>query len=578
MKKCILFFNFLFIILVQYTNAQSCITLGQTPPTAFPVCGTDTFYQTNVPICVNKTIKTFCTDGVPYTDKNPFWYKFTCYATGTLGFKITPNNLTDDYDWVLFDITNHNPNDVYDSTNLIVTYNWSGNTSTESARGYTGITGTDASATDSFVCSTNPKELGGAPPYSDASTFNKMPTIIKGHVYLLMVSHYTSSQSGYKLSFGGGTASITDPSLPTFLSASAICGGDKIYFKTSKRIKCSSIAANGTDFNLLPNNNINIDSAKGYGCDVGFDTDSIVLYLNTYLTPGNYTLIQKIGTDGNTLLDNCNSAIAVGDNTSFNINAQQLLKAGFTYNIAYGCREDVVYAYLGGRDISNFAWYVDSLVYTQPNIVISYKNFGNKTIKLVASNSVCIDSMVVNFNLPEPTIKAIFSGPEFACPNDTIRFKDESLGQLISWNWDFGNGVHSSLQSPPTQTYAAATTSKEIPIRLIVADASCSDTTYRLLKMVPNCYIAVPSAFTPNNDGLNDYLYPLNAYKAINLVFRVYNRYGQIVFEGRDRTAKWDGTFKGIQQAAGTYVWTLQYTEPDTGKWITQKGTAVLIR
>ena len=51
-------------------------------------------------------------------------------------------------------------------------------------------------------------------------------------------------------------------------------------------------------------------------------------------------------------------------------------------------------------------------------------------------------------------------------------------------------------------------------------------------------YIAGPSAFTPNNDGLNDYLYPLNAYKATNLLFKVYNRFGKLVFETKDCTKK----------------------------------------
>jgi gliding motility-associated-like protein len=67
---------------------------------------------------------------------------------------------------------------------------------------------------------------------------------------------------------------------------------------------------------------------------------------------------------------------------------------------------------------------------------------------------------------------------------------------------------------------------------------------------VNNCYIVVPSAFTPNHDGLNDYLYPLNAYKATNLIFRVYNRMGGLVCETQDWTRKCDGTISDIPQPA----------------------------
>jgi gliding motility-associated-like protein len=95
--------------------------------------------------------------------------------------------------------------------------------------------------------------------------------------------------------------------------------------------------------------------------------------------------------------------------------------------------------------------------------------------------------------------------------------------------------------------------------------------------VVNNCYIAVPSAFTPNHDGLNDYLYPLNAYKATNLNFIVYDRLGRILFETKDWTKKWDGTVAGMTQPAGTYVWILNYTDENNIK-VSLKGTTVLIR
>ncbi|MFR1445987.1 hypothetical protein ACLUYJ_20725, partial [Acinetobacter baumannii] len=87
---------------------------------AFPVCGSTTFTQQSVPICGGKSVHTLCTDGTPYTDKNPFWYKFTCYTAGTLGFVITPLAQNEDYDWQLFDITNHDPMDVYTDPSLYV--------------------------------------------------------------------------------------------------------------------------------------------------------------------------------------------------------------------------------------------------------------------------------------------------------------------------------------------------------------------------------------------------------------------------------------------------------------------------
>src|SRR5258706_14574687 len=125
MPRKILLAFFLLLLLHSHSWSQ-CTTLGQTPNTAFPVCGLDTFYQASVPECKNILVPVPCTDGNQYFDYNPFWYQFTCYQTGTFGFLITPEDLGDDYDWQLFDITGHNPNEVYTNPSLFVVGNWSG--------------------------------------------------------------------------------------------------------------------------------------------------------------------------------------------------------------------------------------------------------------------------------------------------------------------------------------------------------------------------------------------------------------------------------------------------------------------
>ncbi len=104
-----------------------CSALGQNPSTAFPVCGTSVFSQSTVPNCGGRDIPAkSCTDA-NYQDLNPFWYKFTCYKTGTLGFVITPVDQGDDYDWQIFDITGYDPSEVYTNSSLFVAENWSGN-------------------------------------------------------------------------------------------------------------------------------------------------------------------------------------------------------------------------------------------------------------------------------------------------------------------------------------------------------------------------------------------------------------------------------------------------------------------
>jgi len=198
----------------------------------------------------------------------------------------------------------------------------------------------------------------------------------------------------------------------------------------------------------------------------------------------------------------------------------------------------------------------------------------------VTDNDGCSDTAKVTIKvLNSVELAAGISGTEYLCrPYDSASFNEASTGIIIRRSWSFGNGQTDTTNKPPTQYYSIPDTEDDYFVRLAVIDTSgCTDTTYHIVKVASNCYIAVPTAFTPNGDGLNDYLYPLNAYKATNLVFRVFNRSGQLVFETRDWSRKWDGTLHGVQQSSGVYVWTLEYNDASNKK-ISLKGTTALIR
>jgi gliding motility-associated-like protein len=656
-------------------GAQTCTALGQTPSSAFPVCGVETFTQTNVPICTSHklTIPGCENDGNAYADKNPYWYRFTCYQTGTLGFLITPNNLGDDYDWMLYDITGKNPDEVFTNLSLIVTGSWAGTF---------GLTGASAAGVNFIQCASDPKD--------NKNAFSTMPTILVGHTYLLLVSHYTDSQSGYKLSFGGGTGVITDPLLPKMEKSWAGCGGVTVTIKTNKKMKCSSLATNASDFTLSPAV-ATIVSATGIGCSNSFDMDTVVLTMSNALPPGTYTVTIQNGQDGNTLLDNCNHTIPTGDNITFKVDPVQptpmdsikpvgcapdklelvfrrpincnsiaangsdftvtgstpvtitgatgncvngvttsifvqlsapiqsagnyqiqmkpgsdgntvidecgqqtpagptlpfstadTVNADFTYQLKYGCKADTLnFSHNGANGVNQWNWNFDnagSSKLKDPTFI--FTRFGSKLIKLVVSNGVCKDSVATTILL-DNEMKAAFGYPDILCPEDKAVFTDSSIGKIISWNWDFGNNNSSTMQNPLPETYPLVTTgkSKIYSIRLIVENnLHCFDTTVHQMKVVNSCYITVPNAFTPNGDSKNDYLYPLNAWKATNLEFYIYNRYGQVVFHTNNWTNKWDGRINGQLQSTAVYVWSLRYTLIDTGEKIFQRGTTVLIR
>jgi gliding motility-associated-like protein len=195
---------------------------------------------------------------------------------------------------------------------------------------------------------------------------------------------------------------------------------------------------------------------------------------------------------------------------------------------------------------------------------------------MVTDGSGCTAYGHVTITLRNSALKAMINGPDVACPGDVVLFKDTSVGKIISWDWDFGNGNTSDLQNPSVQQFPP--NNSLFSVNLTIADSTgCEQTAKKIIKAANNCFIAVPNAFTPNNDGLNDFLYPLNAYKATHLSFKVFDRWGRLVFETRDWTKKWDGKFNGVPQAAGVYVWMLTYTD-EKRKQVFLKGTVALIR
>lgn len=537
-------------------TAQTCSALGQNPGTAFPVCGIDTFSQQQVPLCGNRSLPHPCGGGIDLTDKNPFWYKFTCYTSGTLGFLITPDNLRDDYDWQLFDITGRPAQDVFTQKSLFVACNWSGEP---------GLTGASAAGTSLAVC-----EGYGRP------LFSKMPEIKEGRQYLLLISHFTETQSGYKLQFGGGTAAITDPTPPGLKTVSGACNGKEVRIRLNKRMKCSSLATDGSDF-FLPGGEAAVIAASSPQCGSSFDMDSVVLMLDRTLPPGDYRIGLQAGSDGNTLLDNCDLEMPAAI-TSFTIYPD--VSAAFSYAVDTGCIADTVTLLHPGGNATQWYWQFDDQSWARTQYTVKYlRDGGERTIRLTVSNTHCTDTSSVTLHLPEK-LRAAFDAPEILCAKDPAVFTDHSTGNISQWSWDFGNGSNSSRQQPDPFAYGSAGRDEmRYDVRLTITDPDgCYDTAIRRVTVAASCVITVPSAFTPNNDGRNDHLFPTNAFNANNLLFRIYNRFGQLVFESRNWQQKWDGNVKGQPQPAGAYVWTLEYVFGPTGKAYRLKGTTLLIR
>ena len=110
-----------------------------------------------------------------------------------------------------------------------------------------------------------------------------------------------------------------------------------------------------------------------------------------------------------------------------------------------------------------------------------------------------------------------------------------------------------------------------------VSDSGCSGTNTRTIDVLAHSICRVPNAFTPNNDGLNDVLTPLSVFNASLISFKIFNRNGNIVYNGGPNDYGWDGTYKGVKQDMGNYFWELTYVD-NFGVTRMAKGNVTLIR
>ena len=111
----------------------------------------------------------------------------------------------------------------------------------------------------------------------------------------------------------------------------------------------------------------------------------------------------------------------------------------------------------------------------------------------------------------------------------------------------------------------------------VTTTEGCTDTSSIKINVFKGSAIYVPTAFTPNNDGLNDILKPLYIGIKSLSYFTIYNRWGQNIFSTRKLNVGWDGSLKGQNLDAGTFVWILKATDL-VGRVYVLKGTFMLLR
>jgi gliding motility-associated-like protein len=167
--------------------------------------------------------------------------------------------------------------------------------------------------------------------------------------------------------------------------------------------------------------------------------------------------------------------------------------------------------------------------------------------------------------------------------NEPLQLNARFFGNNYTYNWAPPTGLNGyDKQNPvfnPNRNYNQQT---EYTIA-ITSNSGCITIDTLMVKLadeIPTALYSdlfVPKAWTPNGDGHNDKLFPLTVHIKQLYYFRIFNRWGQLVFETTEIGKGWDGVFNGKAQVMDVYTWTVEAIGED-GRHFKRAGNSVLLR
>jgi gliding motility-associated-like protein len=209
----------------------------------------------------------------------------------------------------------------------------------------------------------------------------------------------------------------------------------------------------------------------------------------------------------------------------------------------------------------------------QQNPSYTYTASGTYSVEFTATSALGCEATVFQNVVVNPSPTAAFTiNPNPALALEDVNFIDASTGnQLSNWYWNFGDGEGDNNQNS-IHNYS---TGGVYPITLIVTDINgCQDTTKANLSIA--LLPVLPTGFTPNEDGENDvFIIRGGPFKTVD--FKIYNNWGQLIYESTDALEGWNGMYKGERAPMGVYTWTFT-VEMTNGQVVKKSGDVTLMR
>ncbi len=224
----------------------------------------------------------------------------------------------------------------------------------------------------------------------------------------------------------------------------------------------------------------------------------------------------------------------------------------------------------------SYNWSPSSIIVTNQGSSVEISPTFSQYMYVTASGNGCLveDSIFINVSSIDPATVIASASDYVVAPGTVVTLFGEPSG-LSSYLW-----TPSDLVISPNSQQTDATINEDIIFTLTVSDGICSrqDTVeikvYEIICEDP--YVFIPNAFSPNGDNENDVLYVRGIWIE-KMIFRIFDRWGELVFESTDVANGWDGSFRGKMLDPDVYDFYLDVTCVGGLKSIT-KGNVTLMK
>lgn len=160
-----------------------------------------------------------------------------------------------------------------------------------------------------------------------------------------------------------------------------------------------------------------------------------------------------------------------------------------------------------------------------------------------------------------------------------VSFDNKSTG-AVNYLWDFGHDSTTATTENPTHEFPDDETSGYMVTLYAYSPIGCIDSFATVIQVNEEVIYYIPNAFTPDGDEFNQTFQPIftAGFDPFDWNMKIYNRWGEIVFESNDHTVGWDGTYNGRLVPDGTYVWTVEFKTIASDERRTATGHVNVIR